>query len=84
MKKWFVLALLFASCTQQEGRFCDCMEAGEILNEETAKIMNSGEASEKDEKNIQALKDEKKKLCKEFETLDGETMRELKKSCAED
>ena len=81
MKKTLVALtlLLFASCGEED-TICACIEAGDKLNQKANAILEKGSTSA-DEKELQALKAEKKKKCAEFETMGGDQMKERMKDC---
>lgn len=59
------------------------MEAGDELNAYSAGILNQYEIDDKTESKMNDLKATKKKLCKDFETMGGAEMLELREDCAE-
>ncbi len=74
------LAVLFlASCSRD--KICDCIDAGDALNKKSSQILEKGEASKADEKQVAELRKTKKAKCAEFETMAGPEMLERKQSC---
>lgn len=77
----FSAALLFVlSACGEPDTICACIEAGKQLDKKANYILRNG-STEKTEKELQALKAEKKKQCKEFEKMDGPQMLERMKDC---
>ena len=73
------LLALLVSCTDNT-KICDCLEAGEKLQSFSVKMFTR-EASSKDLTEMKRLKKEQKKKCKDFQTMDGKQMLELKEEC---
>ena len=59
------------------------MEAGDELNSYSADILDKSEIDSKAESKMTELKATQKKLCKDYETMGGTEMLELKKACSE-
>jgi hypothetical protein len=78
---FFAIAILFlsASCSDNT-KICDCLEAGKQLETFSAKMFTR-EASSKDLSEMKRLKKVQMQKCKEFQTMDGKKMLELKKEC---
>jgi hypothetical protein len=81
MKKILLVfsVLLLASCSEKD-TICACIEAGDKLNLKANAILENGSTSA-DEKELQALKADKKKKCAEFETMGGEEMKKRMEDC---
>ena len=75
----FIIFLLFSSCSDNT-QICDCLEAGEKLQNYSAKMF-SKEASTKDLIEMKRLKKIQLEKCKDFQTMDGKKMLELKEEC---
>lgn len=75
-----MISLALYSCSNRDEAFCDCMKAGEELNNFAQKLMEQ-EATESEAKELKSLRDNKKEACKAYETMDGPTMIEKKKAC---
>ncbi len=73
-----LLALLI-SCSDNT-KICDCLEAGEKLQSFSVKMFTR-EASSKDLTEMKRLKKEQTQKCKDFQTMDGKKMLELKEEC---
>lgn len=73
------IVFLLGSCGEPD-TICGCIEAGKQLDKKANHILRHG-STEKTEKELQALKAEKKKKCKEFEKMDGPQMLERMKDC---
>lgn len=84
MKKRFlyigILAAITLSSCSEPDKICDCIAAGDELNKKSAEIL-SKVPTQKDEKEIIALRKEKAKKCKDFEKMGGPEMLERKKTC---
>lgn len=78
-----MVALVLAACGEdKQDTICACIEAGEKLNVKANKILQNG-STEKDEQELQQLKADKNKKCKEFERMGGDEMRQRMQSCSE-
>lgn len=75
----FSILLLFSACSDNT-KICDCLEAGEKLQTFSAKMF-SREASTKDLSEMKHLKKIQLEKCKDFQTMDGQKMLELKEEC---
>lgn len=83
MKKLTIVALfsiILISCSNRDEAFCDCMSAGEELNNYAQKLMEH-EATKTEAQELKVLRDKKQAACKAYETMDGPTMIEKKKAC---
>jgi hypothetical protein len=75
----FSILILFSACSDNT-KICDCLEAGEKLQSFSVKMF-SREASTKDLSEMKRLKKIQLEKCKDFQTMDGKKMLELKKEC---
>lgn len=75
----FTILLLFSSCSDNS-KICDCLEAGQKLQTFSAKMF-SKEASTKDLSEMKRLKKIQLEKCKDFQTMDGQQMLDLKEEC---
>lgn len=73
------ILVLSTSCSDNT-KICDCLEAGEKLQTFSAKMF-SKEASTKDLREMKRLKKTQMQKCKDFQTMDGKKMLELKEEC---
>lgn len=82
MKKVFLFVALasLVSCSSKDEQFCKCMQAGEELNEYSAKMLSEEVTSEKAAK-MKELKEIKKKECVDYQTMMGEEMLKKKANC---
>ena len=84
MKNIWILGLFVAviavSCSKRDDKFCDCMEAGEKLNNFSKELLDRG-AKQEDEVKIQELRAAKDSACVDYYTMGGDAMREKKKEC---
>lgn len=86
----FIFCLLVFSCSSPDP-ICGCIEAGNELNKKAHSILENGsidrlsdrshQSNLKDETELKRLKKEKKKACKEFETMGGEEMKKRMEEC---
>jgi len=84
IKRLIPLLFVLAACGSGEKTpFCQCMEAGDELNEFSATILDKTEIDEKSEAKMNELKAKKDKLCKDYETMGGAEMLKLREDCAE-
>lgn len=82
-KEWPLAFLIFAlslSCSQRDNKFCECISAGEKLNNFSQELLERG-AEKQDEAKIQSLRAAKDSACADFYTMGGDAMREKKKEC---
>lgn len=77
---YIVATISLFSCTSKDQQFCDCLKAGEDLNNKT-KIVFNQVVTQKLHKEIQDLKAKKKSACENYQTMSGKKMLELKKEC---
>ncbi len=76
----FVLAVFCCSCSSGDDAFCECLSAGEELNNETQKFFDTA-PSEDDAKRIEELKTKKNEACKNYTMMGGDEMRKLQEAC---
>jgi Tfp pilus assembly protein PilP len=75
-----VLILVLSACSSKDEQFCKCMQAGEDLNEYSAKMLSEEVTAEKAAK-MKELKDNKKKECVNYQTMMGDEMLKRKANC---
>ncbi len=75
-----VISLLICSCNSKDQQFCDCLQAGEELNNKTKTVFNQV-ITQKLHNEIQDLKAKKKSACENYQTMSGKKMLELKNEC---
>ena len=75
----FSILILFSACSDNT-KICDCLEAGKQLETFSAKMFTR-EASAKDLSEMKRLKKNQMQKCKDFQTMDGKKMLELKEEC---
>lgn len=82
MKKILLIALplLVISCSSKDEQFCKCLNAGEALNDYSAKMLTEEVNQEKANK-MQQLKEAKKKECVDYQTMMGDEMLKRKAEC---
>ena len=82
MKKVLLVALplLVISCSSKDEQFCKCLQAGEELNDFSAKMLTEEVTVEK-ANNMQQLKDVKKKECADYQAMMGDEMLKRKAEC---
>ncbi|MFK7787165.1 MAG: hypothetical protein AB8B56_18735 [Crocinitomicaceae bacterium] len=84
IKRLAPLVFVLAACGSGEKTpFCKCMEAGDELNAYSAEILDQSEIDGKTESKMQELKASKDELCKDYETMGGAEMLELREDCTE-
>ena len=84
IKRLFPLLFILAACgSGVKTPFCKCMEAGNELNEYSAKILEKSEIDATAETKMKELNATKKKLCKDYEMMSGAEMLELKRACTD-
>jgi hypothetical protein len=69
-----------ASCSQKDEQFCKCLKAGDELNAFSSKLFNK-DVTPKLQKEMQKLRATKTTACKNYQTMDGKKMLELKSEC---
>jgi len=82
-KVWPLAFLIFSlslSCSQRDNKFCECISAGEKLNNFSQELLERV-AEKQDEAKIQSLRAAKDSACADFYTMGGDAMREKKKEC---
>jgi len=82
MKRLLFIAvpLMLAACSSKDEQFCKCLNAGEELNDFSAKMLTEEVTQEKANK-MQQLKDAKKKECADYQTMMGDEMLKRKTEC---
>lgn len=76
----FSSILLMVSCSQKDEQFCKCLKAGDELNAFSSKLFNKN-VTPKLQKEMQKLRATKTAACKNYQTMDGKKMLELKSEC---
>lgn len=74
------LIFLLAACSTAPDGFCDCMKKGEELNRQTQLVLN-GNATEATKRKMIQIRNEKKKVCLDFETASGPEMKKWQEAC---
>lgn len=78
-----VVLFLVSSCASDKDQaFCDCMKAGEELNNHSKELLTS-EVTEEMAKKQQTLLTTKKEKCKDYEMMAGPEMLKRKQACEE-
>ncbi|MEJ6777265.1 MAG: hypothetical protein QNK85_08090 [Crocinitomicaceae bacterium] len=81
MKSISLVALFFfAACSNKDEQFCQCLKAGEELNEYTQQFFEKTPSAEEQNKGKE-LKEYKAKVCKEYQMMSGKIMRQKKVEC---
>jgi hypothetical protein len=82
MKKLLLIALpiLLAACSSKDEQFCKCLNAGEELNDYSAKMLTEEVTVEKANK-MQQLKAAKKKECADYQAMMGDELLKRKAEC---
>lgn len=84
IKRFAPLLFVLAACGSGEKTpFCKCMEAGDELNAYSAEVLDKSEITEKDQSKMKELRATKDKLCKDYKTMGGAEMLELREDCTE-
>ncbi|NVK64223.1 MAG: hypothetical protein HWE22_06530 [Flavobacteriales bacterium] len=84
IKRIFPLFFVLAACGSGEKTpFCQCMKAGDELNAYSATILEKDEITKEEESKMNELKAKADKLCKDYETMSGEKMLQLREDCTE-
>lgn len=81
MKKLVFLSIILVSCSSNDS-FCDCLEAGENLNEFSATLFED-EPTLADKEKLKELRNKKDKACEAFSTMSGEELLKRKKNCTD-
>jgi maleate cis-trans isomerase len=81
-KSAIVVLLIIASCSSKDPKMCECLEAGEKLNQFSSEIMMK-EINANDAKKMQTLKANKAKKCADYQEMSGEEMLKRKAECDE-
>jgi hypothetical protein len=83
MKKGAVLFLIIlGSCNSKDPKMCECLNAGEKLNQFSSEIMMK-EITSNDAEQMKILKKEKSKKCADYQEMSGEEMLKRKAECDE-
>lgn len=83
MKKSAVVVLLIlVSCSSKDPKMCECLEAGEKLNQFSSEIMMK-EITVNDAEQMKILKGDKTKKCADYQEMSGEEMLKRKAECTE-
>ena len=81
MRFYLFISLFFLfSCGSGDKKICDCLEAGDKLNQLSAQLLE-GEVTPEKKAEMLKLKKEKIKKCEEFQTMSGEEMLKRKAEC---
>jgi hypothetical protein len=82
MKKLILLSILSVnlSCSTKDSKFCDCLTAGEELNNFSSTLFDKEITIEMKDQ-MERLKNNKRDKCKAYEMMSGENMLELKENC---
>ncbi len=82
MKFFFLITTIFLlfSCSTKDVQFCECLKVGDKLNKVSSTLLNKP-ITPKIQKEMQVLKAKKKSICKNYQTMGGEKMLELKAEC---
>ena len=82
MKLFIALSIIIilTSCSSKDHQFCDCLKAGDELNQYSSKLFNKV-ITPKLHKEMMELKDKKKAACKNYQTMSGAKMLELQEEC---
>lgn len=82
MKKLILLSILSLnlSCSSKDSKFCECLSAGEELNDFSSTLFDKDITLEM-KNQMETLKNNKKEKCKAYEMMSGEKMLELKENC---
>ena len=75
-----LLIALCSSCSTKDAAFCECMSAGEELNNYAQDLLE-GDVTEVEATKLKGLRTKKDEACKAYETMDGPTMLEKKEAC---
>ncbi|MGV3629632.1 MAG: hypothetical protein ACO1O6_00405 [Bacteroidota bacterium] len=78
----FLAIMLLASCSSRDPKMCDCLDAGDKLNDFSAKMLQK-EPTSADHKKMIRLREQKKLKCADFQTMSGDEMLKRKATCAE-
>lgn len=77
---FFATFLILFSCSSKDQQFCDCMKAGEELNDFSSTLFKKVITPELHKK-MMDLKEKKNTACKNYQTMSGAKMMELKAEC---
>ena len=74
-----LVSLFLASCSEPD-TICSCLETGKKLDKTAQEILTKGTSPER-EKELIALKKERKQKCTEFDRMDNVAMRKRMQDC---
>lgn len=81
IKIHYILPVFFIfSCSQKDQKMCDCLQAGEKLNEFSTTVLMK-DITENDLKKMEQLKKDKTQKCVDFQMMSGEEMLKKKAAC---
>jgi hypothetical protein len=82
--RFYVLigVVLLVSCNSGDRKMCDCLEAGQQLNDYAARILLE-EVSAEEAAQLKQLKKVQQVKCKDFQLMSGEEMLKRKAECAD-
>jgi hypothetical protein len=81
MKIIVLFSVLFlAACSGKDEQFCQCLSAGETLNEYTQQFFDKTPSAAERSKTLE-LKTAKSDACKDYQLMSGAIMRQKKKQC---
>ena len=75
-----IVALFFVSCSGGDNQFCECMNAGEELNNYSSELLSNG-VENVNEREMNKLRSKKDSLCSPYELMGGDDLSALKESC---
>ena len=78
----FMSLFLLFSCGSKDTKMCDCLEAGDKLNQLSADLLVS-EVTKDQQEEMVSLKKDRDVKCKDFQTMSGEEMLRRKAECQE-
>lgn len=79
MKRLVFIGLILVGCSSNDP-FCDCLKAGEELNEFSSTLFE-GELTTEDASKMADLREKKDGLCEKYETMGGQELMELQEKC---
>lgn len=82
MKNILIVSVVFllSACNSKDEQFCQCLKAGEELNNFSSTLMQGKITDEKANK-LKKLKSDKAEACKDYQTMAGPEMLEKKAAC---
>ena len=72
--------ILLTACSNKDEGFCECLEAGEALNNYTITVLEN-DTHDADREKLKTLRDAKKKACEAYESMGGGKLLKLKEDC---